>query len=590
LRFDFSFKNLDFFHPFRIFLLMWPIKIIFLVAFGQFRGLLSFFHMPDLINIFFAFLSSSIVVYLSGYMFGAYVVVPRGALTIDLILSMVLLCSLRMILRIVRERNYKADAAAAGVKIKRAAVLGAGDIGTSIASDLIARKNLGLKPVLFLDDDPYKQDKQILGLNVLPVPKDFKYIKEVYKVNRIVIASKHISPSRISEVLKSARDGGLKVSIVPSTADLADGAVKVSQIREVEIEDILGRKPVVLDSDMIDDMIKNKVVMVTGAGGSIGGELCRQIAAKSPAMLVMVDHCEVQLFQIEQDVLGRGYGAPIKPVVANIVNEKRMDAIMARFKPQIIFHAAAHKHVPMMEYQPSEALRNNSFGTWVISHLASKHGAERFILISTDKAINPTNVMGASKRLAEMFVHSMQDMPNNKTIFSAVRFGNVLGSSGSVIPTFKKQIAHGGPVTVTHPEVTRYFMTIPEAVGLVMQCGAQMSGGEIFVLDMGEPVKIINLAKQLITLSGFRPGVDIELKVTGLRPGEKLFEELQHKDESLIKTKHERIFGFVSERPKHADMQKIAAEIAEIADSKSVNEVKEFIKSKVQEYSPQFYD
>ena len=346
----------------------------------------------------------------------------------------------------------------------------------------------------------------------------------------------------------------------------------------------------VLDDLAIDKMIQGKIVMVTGAGGSIGRELCRQIASKSPELLIMVDHCEVQLFQVEQEILDYEFGAKIKPLVGNVADEARMEAVISKYRPNIIFHAAAHKHVPMMESQPGEALKNNTLGTWILAGVASRNNVEKFLLISTDKAVNPTNVMGASKRLAEKAIQAMQSRPGNKTIFVAVRFGNVLGSSGSVIPTFKKQISHGGPVTVTHPEVTRYFMTIPEAVGLVLQCAAQAYGGEIFVLNMGEPVKVIDLARQLIRLSGLEPDVDIQIKIIGLRPGEKLYEEIQHKNESLVDTPNPRIYGFVSEMPSYGEVEKIISDIKKNVDTKSVNELKRFIFTVVPEYKAQFYD
>ncbi|MFR6031853.1 MAG: UDP-N-acetylglucosamine 4,6-dehydratase family protein [Bacilli bacterium] len=371
---------------------------------------------------------------------------------------------------------------------------------------------------------------------------------------------------------------------------MASGRVKASLLRDVDIEDVLGREPVKLDDLAIDKMIQGKIVMVTGAGGSIGRELCRQIASKSPELLIMVDHCEVQLFQVEQEILDYEFGAKIKPLVGNVADEARMEAVISKYHPNIIFHAAAHKHVPMMESQPGEALKNNTLGTWILAGVASRNNVEKFLLISTDKAVNPTNVMGASKRLAEKAIQAMQSRPGNKTIFVAVRFGNVLGSSGSVIPTFKKQISHGGPVTVTHPEVTRYFMTIPEAVGLVLQCAAQAYGGEIFVLNMGEPVKVIDLARQLIRLSGLEPDVDIQIKIIGLRPGEKLYEEIQHKNESLVDTPNPRIYGFVSEMPSYGEVEKIISDIKKNVDTKSVNELKRFIFTVVPEYKAQFYD
>ena len=284
------------------------------------------------------------------------------------------------------------------------------------------------------------------------------------------------------------------------------------------------------------------------------------------------------------------FGITIKPFVANVCDAPRIERIITRFKPQVIFHAAAHKHVPLMEYQPSEALKNNVLGTWTVADIASRNGVEKFLLISTDKAVNPTNVMGASKRFAELVVQSMQAREGNKTIFVAVRFGNVLGSSGSVIPTFRKQIEAGGPITLTHPEVTRYFMTIPEAVGLVLQCGAQANGGEIFVLDMGEPMKIIDLAKRMIVLSGFEPDVDIKIEIVGLRPGEKLYEELQNKDERLVRTEHSRIFCFACTPEKYDDIFAYVSRIKNISDCSSVNDLKKFLLEVVPEYKVQYYD
>ncbi len=584
-RFDFKFALIGNFHPLESFVFLLCIKMFFLVVCGQFRDMLSFFHMPDLLRIAAAMFLSSCVLLL--FNSADWIVsVPKGVIAVDFILSVFSFGALRMALRIMRERSYRAD----GVGMsKRVAIIGAGDIGTSIASNLMAHRNLGLHPVMFLDEDPSKQGKQISSINVYPLPENFIPLKSVYKIDKAIIAIKHISPVKINRIVKECRIADIDVSIIPSTADLAEGVVKVSQIRDVEIEDILDRDPVELDSQEIDSMICGKVVLVTGAGGSIGGELCRQIASRNPSLLIILDQCEVQLFKIEQDLRDSEYGVPLLSVVADIEDSVRMEALFAHRNIDIVFHAAAHKHVPMMEGQPSEALRNNSHGTWVLANIASDYGVEKFVLISTDKAINPTNVMGATKRLAEMFVHSMSGKPGNKTKFGAVRFGNVLGSSGSVIPTFKKQIARGGPVTVTHPDVTRYFMTIPEAVGLVLQCATQLSGSEIFVLDMGKPVKVMDVARKLISLSGYRPDIDIEIKIIGLRPGEKLFEEIQHKDESLVQTAHPRIFGFVSETPSYEDMRVIDEEILKFSNKKSVNELKEFIHSKVPEYKPQFY-
>jgi len=590
MRFDFSFSRVGMFNVFHLLFLVLPIKLFFLVVFGQFKGMLTFFHIPDLIKIFWAMMcASGLIFVLNLFAAGNEVFfMPRGVVLSDFMLSVILLTSFRAGLRVYRERMMRDK-----VHIrtnKRVAIIGAGDVGTSLAADLLSRKNLGIQPVVFLDDDCKKIGLQILGLEVMNLKSDFATLARSYRIDRAIIAISNMSSARIGEITAGFSKLGIETSIVPSYFDLASGFAKVSNIREVAIEDVLGRDPVRLDAVSIDEMIKGKIVMVTGAGGSIGRELCRQIAVKAPSMLIMVDHCEVQLFQVEQQIILGEFGITIKPLVASVADENRMDFIISHYRPNLIFHAAAHKHVPMMESQPGEALKNNTFGTWNIASIASKYDVEKFLLISTDKAINPTNVMGATKRLAEMSVQAMQRKKGNKTQFVAVRFGNVLGSSGSVIPTFKRQIESGGPVTVTHPEVTRYFMTIPEAVGLVLQCASQAMGGEIFVLDMGEPVKVIDLARHMIRLSGFEPDIDIKIKIVGLRPGEKLYEELQHKNELLSKTGHPRIFGFVSEPPSYDVMKGVVDEIKGIADKRSVNELKHFIFKTVPEYKAQFYD
>ena len=585
LRFDFNFASIGRYNILDLYLLVLPLKICCLAVFGQFRGLLSFFHMPDVVRIFWSMLIASTVLFFLNWLAFSGIIFPRGVILADFVLSVVLCTSFRLFLRMCRER-YMRDRVHA-VKHERVAIIGAGDLGTSLASDLLSRKRMGITPVVFLDDDKQKIGCQILGLEVAALKTNFDTLAKHYKLDRAIIAISNLPKGKIAEITADFSKAGVETSIVPSYFELASGYAKISNYREVAIEDILGREQITLDSHAIDGMIKNRVVMVTGAGGSIGSELCKQIASKSPSLLIMLDHCEVQLFQVEQKILRGGYGINIKPLVGSVADEKRMERIISFYKPELIFHAAAHKHVPMMESQPGEALKNNTFGTWNIARIASKYGVEKFLLISTDKAINPTNVMGATKRLAEKAVQAVQNSAGNKTQFVAVRFGNVLGSSGSVIPTFKRQIAEGGPVTVTHPEVPRYFMTIPEAVGLVLQCGAQAVGGEIFVLDMGEPVKVVDLARQMIRLSGYEPDVDIKIEFIGLRPGEKLYEELQHKNETLVKTEHPRIFGFVSEPPSFERMQGVIDEILATADKRSSNDLKRFILEYVPEYKPQ---
>jgi FlaA1/EpsC-like NDP-sugar epimerase len=386
--------------------------------------------------------------------------------------------------------------------------------------------------------------------------------------------------------VKLLQKAHLKFETVPALDQLATGRVKVSQLRTVEIQDLLGRDPVLLETENITEILKGKVVMVTGAGGSIGSELCRQIASFTPQRLLMVEQSEVQIFQIEQELIEKGYSGIILPLVADITDEARMRYIFSRFSPSVIFHAAAHKHVSMMESQPSEAIKNNTFGTALMARLALEHNTNRFVLISTDKAINPTNVMGASKRLAEIFLQALANSNGGNTKFMAVRFGNVLGSSGSVIPIFKAQIAAGGPVKVTHPEVTRYFMTIPEAAGLVLQSASQGSGGEIFVLDMGAPVKIVDLARQLIELSGLKPDEDIEIEFVGLRPGEKLFEELSHKGENITPTNHPKIMRFVTEPQRLQEVEAVLEGLKSELHQAEPDLLKMLLKSAVPEYQP----
>jgi FlaA1/EpsC-like NDP-sugar epimerase len=465
---------------------------------------------------------------------------PRGVILADFVFSIGLLAAFRLSLRMLRSRVI--DQARSGrVFERRIGILGAGDVGSALAKDLLSRHGAGLRPVVFLDDAHGKIGRSLHGLAVLGPISDLAAVAKESQLNEVIIAMPSATPRKIKEIVDLCRQLGLKVELVPSVTQLALGEVKIDRVRPVELEDLLGREPVNLDSDEIARLIAGRVVIVTGAGGSIGSELCRQILANKPRELVLVEQAEIALFDTEADLALCSSGIPIRGHIADVTDETRMAGIFAAHRPELVFHAAAHTHVPLMERQPGEALKNNTLGTALLARLASEHGVGRFILVSTDKAINPTSVMGVSKRLAEKAVQAVQSVPANKTVFMAVRFGNVLGSSGSVIPVFKKQIAQGGPVTVTHPDITRYFMTIPEAVGLVLQAATQGTGGEIFVLDMGAPVKIHDVARQLIELSGYRPGVDIDIEFVGLRPGEKLFEELQHSEETHEPTPHPRV-------------------------------------------------
>ena len=453
--------------------------------------------------------------------------------------------------------------------------------------------------MMFFDDDPSKHGKLIHGIPVVGRPEKLPETKDTEGLAKAIIAMPSASAKRIREIVEISARAGLKVETLPSLVELASGKVRASRVRPVEVQDLLGRQMVDLDSAGIRHSVEGRVVLVTGAGGSIGSELCRQIAALNPKRLLLVEQSEGALFLIEQELNELGFGGVIVPLVADILDRPRMEFIFGRYRPQIVFHAAAHKHVYLMERQPAEAIRNNAFGTRQLAAIAAEFGAAGFVLISTDKAINPTNVMGATKRLAELqlmdIARRLQDgkikprtgqgssVPFAATKFMAVRFGNVLGSSGSVIPIFKRQIANGGPVTVTHPDVTRYFMTIPEAVGLVLQTFVLGQGGEIFVLDMGQPVKIVDLAKQMIELSGFRVGDDIEIKFTGLKPGEKLFEELQHHTEEYAATTHPRIMQFKAKS--NLDVSGLLELEAHLHTMDS-NQLKSALKQLVPEYSP----
>ncbi len=532
--------------------LLWvvPLKVCLLWTFGQFSGVFYYFRLTDAIRKVIALALASAMIFSAAHLFGVVgpedvFGIPRGVVLIDFNLSMVLFIGFRVSIRAMRERFWGKAQKFQGAR-KRIAIVGAGQVGAQLASELLSRSGHGIEPVCFLDDDTAKHDLRIHGIPVIGAPERMADIGEKYGATEIILALPASSVRRIREVSTLAGAHNMRVLVVPSLAELAGGRVRASDIRPISLEDILGREPAQLDDTAIDAMVKGRTVLVTGAGGSIGSELCRQVAGWSPARLIMVDQCEVLLYQAEQALIAAGVGAHITPIVGDVTDVERMRDTFARFQPSLVLHAAAHKHVPMMESQPSEALKNNVLGTAVVARLAAEYGTEKFVLISSDKAVNPTNVMGASKRLAERLVRKMQAEAGGKTSFLAVRFGNVLGSSGSVIPIFRRQIAEGGPVTVTHPDVKRYFMTIPEAVGLVLQSATLGQGGDILVLEMGQPLKIIDVARQLIELSGLRPDIDIEIRIIGLRAGEKLVEELQLVGEHYRPTEHPRVFRFVT--------------------------------------------
>ena len=466
-------------------------------------------------------------------------------------------------------------------KISNLLIIGAGmgarEIVIAVKNSMRNKYNI----VGIIDDDMSKLNHYILGVKVLGTRYDIPKVVSENDVDIIFFAINKIDPASRKKIIEICQETGVKTRVLPTTEEVIDKQGAINSLRDIEIEDLLGRDAIHLDNKNIHSLIKNKVVLVTGGGGSIGSELCRQIIKYEPKRLVILDIYENNLYDIEVELKSAYPKASIDAVVASVRDKDRLEEVFKEYKPEIVFHAAAHKHVPLMENNPLEAIKNNVFGTYNVVNCADEFEVEKFILISTDKAVNPTNIMGATKRVCEMIVQAKNKV--SKTEYAAVRFGNVLGSNGSVIPLFKKQIAKGGPVTVTHKDITRFFMTIPEAVQLILQAVTYAKGGEIFVLDMGEPVKIYDLAVNVIKLLGYEPNVDIPIQITGLRPGEKLYEEILMSEEGLTATKHEKIF--VTE-PMHLEMEELQEkldklETLEYDENYSREHVKETLKSVV---------
>ena len=486
---------------------------------------------------------------------------------------------LRMILNDTYEGKVKND------NRKKVLIIGAGE-ATKILISTIRSSMKGIYNIVgLIDDNPNKVDYAISGKKILGTRFDIPRICKENNVDVIFFTISNISNEDRKKILEICQETGCKVRILPGTKELIKDKPIMQNFRDVEIEDLLGRETIKLDNKNIKELIHNKVVLVTGGGGSIGSELCRQIIRFEPERLVIVDIYENNLYDIEQELKYNYPNAKIDAIVASVRDKDRLNEIFNEFKPYLVFHAAAHKHVPLMETSPLEAIKNNVFGTYNVVNCADEYNVKRFVLISSDKAVNPTNIMGATKRLCEMIIQAKNKVSN--TEYVAVRFGNVLGSNGSVVPLFKKQIAHGGPVTVTHKDITRFFMTIPEAVSLVLQAMSGAKGGEIFVLDMGEPVKIYDMAVKLIKLSGLEPDVDIPIKVTGLRPGEKLYEEILMQEEGLTETKHDKIH---IAKPCNVDIKMIINKLdklQKLVDTNNNENLKE-IKETVSEVVPTY--
>lgn len=480
--------------------------------------------------------SASSVVFI-GYVFFFRISFPRSIVLLDWMLTLIMVGGLRLLFRIWREYK-KRDSNRQDAR--RVLIVGAGDAGEMVLKEFMKHRELNTKIIGFIDDDLSKLYLEIHGVRVIGNRQHIPQIIEKYKVDDVIIAIPSASGLEIREIHSlCVQKSNVTVRILPGVYEIINGDVFLNQIREVQIEDLLGREPVKINMDEVAAYLTDKTVLITGGGGSIGSELCRQVVRFNPDKLVIFDINENNIYDIELELTRIYTTLNIIPVIGSVRDKDKLRQVFHKYRPNVVFHAAAHKHVPLMEHNPEEAVKNNIFGTRNVADVADEFGVERFVLISTDKAVNPTNIMGATKRVAEMII---QDLGHkSQTKFVAVRFGNVLGSRGSVIPMFKKQIAQGGPVTVTHHEITRYFMTIPEASQLVIQAAAIGRGGEVFVLDMGKSVKIMDLAKDIIELSGLKVGEDIEIQVTGLRSGEKLYEELLSDKEGTVATKHERI-------------------------------------------------
>ncbi len=495
------------------------------------------------------------------------------------VLWLLLVCAVggvRLSMRIFRE--YFVDSVVME-NAKPTLIVGAGAAGTLLVRQMLMHPKMRMMPVAFVDDDPEKQRKDIYGVRILGTTKDIEKIVQHMGITKVVIAMPSLPNKKLNEVYDIARKTGAECVILPNIDEVMSGNLHVQQLRNVEIEDLLGRDPVELDQTLIEKQLRGKRILVTGAGGSIGSEICRQVSSFRPKELIILGHGENSIYQLNMELLGKyAEHFRITPVIADVQDRKRIFEVMEKYRPDVVYHAAAHKHVPLMEINPREAVKNNILGTRNVAEAANHAKVKTFVMISTDKAVNPPNIMGATKRLCEMIVQDMATK-SDSTKYVAVRFGNVLGSRGSVIPLFKKQIAKGGPITVTHPDIVRYFMTIPEAAQLVIQAGSLARGGEIFVLDMGKPVRIVDLAKNLIRLSGYSED-DIEIKFTGLRPGEKMYEELLNEGEINPKqifpkihigiadnSKIDRVYEFIEKFENYSE-QELHDELIDIANKK----------------------
>ena len=541
IRYDFSFQDIDplFFKHCENLLIPNIIgTLIFFVIWKLYRSVWRYASANELVNIVGATACASLAQFV--YCKFTDNRMPRSYSVLYFFLLTLAICCIRFGYRILRLINNKRMNLLGKEHCVNVMIIGAGAGGDMILKEIENSRYLSMRAKCIIDDQPGCHGKLMRGVPIVGGRESILDAVGRYSIDEIIFAIPSASVQTRKEILDICKESGCKLRTIPGTYQLINGDVSVSSLKEVEIEDLLGREPIRINTEEVLGHVGGKVVLVTGGGGSIGSELCRQLAAHHPKQLIILDIYENNAYDIQQELIRKYPELDLVVLIASVRNKERIDSIFETYRPNIVYHAAAHKHVPLMEDSPHEAIKNNVFGTYKVAQAADRYGVDKFVLISTDKAVNPTNIMGASKRLCEMLIQSMKR--NSRTNYVAVRFGNVLGSNGSVIPLFKKQIVEGGPVTVTHPDIIRYFMTIPEAVSLVLQAGAYARGGEIFVLDMGEPVKILDLATNLIKLSGYRVGEDIQIVFTGLRPGEKMYEELLMNEEGLKETANKMIF------------------------------------------------
>lgn len=582
LRFDFSIPD-NFRELFNqgIFAVL-IIKPLVFMASGLYRNLWRYASLQDGVEIAKVVTTSSFISAFVILYFRHFAPYPRSIFVLDWILLISLVIASRLVWRIYRETFILPRSSSA----PRTLIVGAGDSGNLLLKEIRRQPNPSYNVIGFIDDDHSKYKMRVQGVPVVGTIKDLQKIILARHIEDVIIAIPTAAGKAIRQIVKSCEHCKIRFKILPPICEIIDGRISTSQIRDVNIEDLLGREQVMLEVAEVRRYLSGKRVLVTGAAGSIGSEICRQVAGFSPAKLILLDSAETPLYQIEMDLIKSFPDLRIIPILADIRQGTRLDFVFETFMPEVIFHAAAFKHVPMMEYNPVEAITNNIAGTRILAEKAHRFGVDNFVMISTDKAVNPTNIMGASKRTAEIFVQALAQ--NSHTKFTTVRFGNVLGSNGSVIPLFLDQIKKGGPVTVTHPEVVRYFMTIPEAAQLVLQAGCIGNGGDIFVLDMGEPVKILDLAEELIRLSGFIPYEEINIVFSGLRPGEKLFEELLVNGEDVRPTTHHKIKVL---DPIHHEFDKVSHSLDDLVKSANccdIEGVLATIRSLVPEFTPRY--